>query len=356
MNEHQYCVILAGGVGSRFWPLSRKNCPKQFLEIFPGDKSLMRLTYERMLKIVRAQNIIVVSLEMYRDLVKKQIPELPDENLLLEPYRRNTAPSITYAALELYKRDPEAVMVVTPADHIIEDDDKYAEALLSAMDTAVRNPVLLTLGIKPTRPDTNFGYIQIAGGGDAISINVPAKAKSFTEKPDADLAKVFLESGEFLWNSGIFVWQTPVILEEISKYIPALKKIWVEDKGIIEDVVASCQKISIDYAVMEKSDKVWILPVDFGWLDLGNWVSMYERNNYRDLNGNVTGITGKSLIKECADNVIMSTNSKKLIAVKGLRDFVVVDTPDALMICPKNDSKIKELIAELSMPEFEEFR
>ena len=356
MNKHYYCVILAGGIGSRFWPISRKSRPKQFLEFGVSGKSFLRLAYERALETILPQNILVISLEEYRDQVMEILPELSEENLLLEPFGRNTAPSMAFAACHLLNRDPDAVMLITPSDHIITNIDKYNECIRQAMDMASQNNILLTLGIKPTRPDCNFGYIQIAGGSKAIFEGEPVKAKSFTEKPDSELAKVFLESGEFLWNSGIFIWKAVTILDEILHFLPELGSVWGEQGGDIKKIYSNFPRTSIDYAVMEKSENVWILPAGFGWADIGNWESLYEYLAERDEYDNAKMIAGKSLLKDDARDIIYCENPQKILAIRGLDNFIVVDTKDALLICPRDDSKVKELLSELYKPEFEKYR
>jgi len=361
-DNHNYCIIMAGGYGSRFWPISRADKPKQFLTFSESGKSFLRLAYERALEIVPGENVIVVSLPKYQELVYADIPELQAENLILEPYNRNTAPCIAYAMYYLLKRDPQAVMFAVPADQAIEDQEIFTRTVKSALEYAAANQVLLTLGIVPTRPDHNFGYIQMAGERDG---NNPVKVKTFTEKPDAELAKVFIESGEFLWNAGIFIWQASVIASEMQKIYPEITRLWAgwEEKlgtaqqdAFIQRVYADVPRISIDYAVMEKSDKVMTIPSLFGWADIGNWESFYEYITRRDDNGNAILSTGKSLIQDNKGTVVYSTTGEKLIAVKGLKDYIVVDTGDILMIAPRDEKQLGEFIHELAMPSFEEYR
>ena len=364
MNKHHYCVIMAGGVGSRFWPISREAKPKQFLDLSRRGKSFLRMTYDRFLGIIPKENIIVVSLTKYKDLVLEQIPELPEENLLLEPYNRNTCPCLTFATFSLLKRDPEAVMVATPSDLLIGDLDLFEKTITSALEFAEKNESLITLGIVPDRPDTNFGYIQVTGGNMSLTQDKPVKVKTFTEKPDAELAEVFIQSGEFLWNSGIFVWQASLIRKELEKYSPEVTrpfKGWeshfgeLDEAAFLEKVYMNMERLSVDYGVMEKTDKAWVYPASFGWADIGNWESLYRYLADKDGEGNALQ-TGKKLLQQDRNNVILSTDSKKLIAVKGLENYVVIDTEDVLMICPRSDKKIKEVIANIGLPDYEDYR
>ena len=233
MDKNNYCVIMAGGAGTRLWPVSRTGYPKQFLEVGNTGRSFLRVTYDRYARLFPAENILIVTVSRYRDLVKQQIPEIPDANILSEPYSRNTAPCITYATYTLLKRNPDASMVVTPADHLIFDEDTFGKTVTNALEYACREKVLMTIGLMPTRPDTNYGYIQVTGGKSACHADTAVKVKTFTEKPDADLARVFVESGEFLWNSGIFAWTAQTIREEMEKYIRAAKLICTADYSTV---------------------------------------------------------------------------------------------------------------------------
>lgn len=355
MNNHQYCVIMAGGIGSRFWPVSRSAKPKQFLDFGNSGRSFLQETYDRMATVVPEENILVVTLERYKDIVNEQLPQLRAENLLLEPYNRNTAPCITFAAYELIKRDPESVMAVVPTDHEISTLEQFQETMSEALEYATTNPVLVTLGIEPTRPDTNFGYIQVSGGSQARRSGNPVKVKTFTEKPDRELAEVFLKTGEFLWNSGIFVWQTSVILEELQKHAPLITSLWSGNDSI-QVIYGDCPKTSIDYAVMEKTERAMVIPAKFSWADIGTWSSLYEYMAELDENGNATKVMGKHILKDNSGSIVFESREDKLIAVKGLKDFVVVDTGKVLMICPRDDKQIKDFLADIAGPGYEDFR
>ena len=364
MNNNHYCVIMAGGNGSRLWPASTTSCPKQFMDIADTGKTSIRNTYDRFSSIIPPENIIVVTVQKYRDLVLKNIPELKEENLLLEPYARDTAPCIAYSAYSLFKRNPDAIMVVTPADHLIEDSEPFRESIGKAIDFVEGNSVLMTLGITPTRPDPNFGYIQITGGSAATQKEGAIKVKTFTEKPDVSLAKVFIDSGEFFWNSGIFIWKAETIIREMERHMPEVTRVFsgwehaigtAMEEEFIARAYTDCVKISIDYGVMEKTDKAWLYPARFGWSDVGTWESLYGCIGAKDGNGNIYN-TAKALTEGCSDTVMYSDTKDKLIAVKGLENYVVIDTGKALLICPKDDRKLKEFTARLSMPGFENYR
>lgn len=363
LNNHFYCIIMAGGIGSRFWPISRVSKPKQFLDFAATGKSFLRFTYDRMKAVIPDDNIIVVSLKAYEDQVRTQLPELKKENLLLEPYNRNTAPCLAYATYTLLKRDPLAVMAVTPSDHIINNHSAFNETLNNALCYAAGTEALITLGVVPSRPDPNFGYIQMMGRAED---GRPVKVKTFTEKPTEELAKVFMETGEFLWNSGIFVWKASTIRDELERYAPEITNLWEgwgdylqsqREEEFIERIYTDMPRISIDYAVMEKTSNAWVYPAKFRWADIGNWNSLYEYLAHHDEDGNAMNLRlNKSLLKDCTGNIVYSDRQGKLLALRGLEDFIVIDTEDVLMICPRDEEKLKEFLCQLAMPEFEDYR
>ncbi|MCR4824295.1 MAG: NTP transferase domain-containing protein [Bacteroidales bacterium] len=362
LNSHYYCIILAGGIGSRFWPISRASQPKQFLDFSIQGRSFLRRTFDRMKAVIPEENIIVVSLERYSDLVRTQLPELSEENLLLEPYNRNTAPCIAYATYSILKRDPDAITIVTPSDHAIAHHDAFNRTLQDALAYAAGADVLITLGVIPTRPDPNFGYIQMMA---RYEDGRPVKIKTFTEKPDEDLARVFIETHEFLWNSGIFVWRADVIRRELEHHAPEIARLWEgwqdmlgteNEKDFLERIYTDMPRISIDYAVMEKTDNAWVYPASFRWADIGNWDSLYEYLAVHDDRGNALNHTNRGLLRDCTDNIVYSTRNDKLLAIRGLEDYIVIDTEDVLMICPRDEQKLKEFLLQLAMPEYEEYR
>ncbi len=362
-TNNNYCVIMAGGAGNRFWPISKTPRPKQFLNIRDTGKTLIRLTYERCLKIVPKDNILVVTSDKYHDLVTEQIPEIDEKNILLEPYRRNTAPCIAYATYTLMKRNPEARVVVTPSDYIIDDEDALVETIENAFRHIEESDVLMTLGIIPTRPETNYGYVQTCGGRDAYKNNEPLKIKTFTEKPSRELAQVFISTGEFLWNAGMFVWKAETIKAEMEKHVPEVTGQFIGwemaigtplEREFIHRAYTDCPNISLAYSVMERTDRAWIYPAHFGWKDIGTWESLYSYIP-KDADQNAVN-ADKALIESTTGSLVVSQNRNKLIAVKGLEDFMVIDTPDALVICPKDDKTFKEFISGIAMPGYEKYR
>ena len=365
MNQNNsYCVIMAGGYGQRLWPVSRTGRPKQFLDLAFLGKSMIRHTYERFLDFIPAENIIVVTSTKFADAVHEQIPELPAENLLLEPYMRNTAPCIAYATYTILRRNPEANIIFSPSDNYISDPEEFKRLVARTLEFVEGADVLITLGIVPSRPDTNYGYIQVVGGKGNINIGSPVKVKTFTEKPDASLAKVFVDSGEFLWNSGMFVSHAAGLKDEMETYNPevtALFRGWDKnigtpsEKSFIEKAYTDCPWTSFDYGLLERTDNAWIMPCDFNWIDIGNWASVYDYTPGKDADGNVT-YDNPHLFQDCSEVMAFSSDRSKLLAIKGLDDYIVVDTPDALLICPKSDSDVKSILSGLAMPEFEKYR
>lgn len=362
MTDHKYCVILAGGLGTRFWPISKEEKPKQFRRVWKYETSFLQETFARMVRTFSADHIFVATLARYEDLVKEQLPDLPEGNIILEPYGRNTAPSIAYSATLLKSRDPEAVMVVVPADHDICNYALFGQTIESAISYVSDHDVLLTLGIVPTRPDTNFGYIQATGGRQAFDSNTPVKVKTFTEKPDEELAKVFYDSGEFLWNSGIFIWKASVLMKEMALCCPEIATLWTgwdeaEDKdAFVRKAYSDCPRTSIDYALMEKSDNVWLQPAKFGWSDLGSWSTLYEFASGETGDGNAVWCRGKQIIKETGNSLIIGTESGKLTVVQGLEDYMVIDTDDVLLVCPRGDRTFQEILSEIALPQYGDYR
>lgn len=362
MSDHNYCIILAGGVGARFWPLSRESRPKQFIKALSDSDSFIQHAYKRAVKLFDPDHIYIATLSKYHGLVREQLPMVGEDRLILEPYARNTAPAILHAAYVVLRRDPEAVMAICPADHAINKQLIYMKTVKKALEYAGSHDVLLTLGIVPERPDTNFGYVQVSGeayGGE------PVKAKTFTEKPDKELAKVFVESGEFLWNSGIFFWKASLIVSEMERLCPGITVLW---KGwekhhtplgairFVERAYTESPKISIDYAVLEKSDKVWVLPSKFEWADLGSWDAFSEYIYRNTKSRKVQALAGPSILKNLDGNVLYSSDPHKLVVVNGLKDYLVINTDDVLLICPKDDATLQDTLSELTTPKLKEFR
>lgn len=364
MNKNYYCIIMAGGVGSRFWPISRNARPKQFLDILDLGKSFLQLTFERFVNIVPAENILIVTAAQYRDLVKEQLPQIKDENILLEPFKRNTAPCIAYATYKLYTQNPDATVIVTPSDHLITGENYFIDTIGSALDYASQCEDLFTIGIKPTRPETNFGYIQVnKSKHKLISEHSAYAVKTFTEKPNADLAKVFVETGEFFWNSGMFIWQLRAIKSEMEKYLPEVANLFKggefcyntpEEQDFIHSVYTDCPAISIDYGVMEKTQKAWVFLSNFGWSDVGTWGSLYERSQNKDGQGNIVK-TDNAYLKDITRTIVKMNNKDKLVVARNLDNYLIVDTDDVLMICPKEDVIVKDIVTELALNEKNEY-
>lgn len=353
MNKNSYCVIMGGGVGSRFWPMSRDKKPKQFLDLFGTGKSLLRMTFDRFSKFIPKENIIIVTNEIYLDTVKEHIPDIKECNILLEPMRRNTAPAIAYATYHIKSMDANANIVVAPSDHMILDEDAFSKSMNIALEYADKNDCLITLGVKPSRPETEYGYIQMKTISDIDNIT---EVKTFTEKPNAEMAQIFLDSGEFLWNSGMFVWNINSIMNAISTYIPDLCSIMdsgessfgtEKELDFIKDNFAKCPTISIDYGVMEKSDNVMVLPVDFGWADLGTWGSLYDLNQ-KDENENVS-LSSKSIFNNSKGNIVSGFSEERIVVLNGIDDCIVCEAGNVLMISKRNaEDKIKQLISDSS--------
>lgn len=356
-KPNTFVIIMAGGVGSRFWPYSRKSCPKQFLDVLSVGKSLLQLTYHRFLNICQKENIYIVSNDSYLDLIKEQLPDLTDDQILLEPNRRNTAPCIAYASYKIASKYPDATTIVTPADHAIFMEDEFSKTCQVALDFVESDNRLVTIGIKPSRPDIGYGYIQYI----QESAGKVKKVKTFTEKPQLELAKTFFESGDFVWNAGIFIWKTKSIIEAFESFLPeisesfsAISKYYYtkEEKGKVDWAYARTKSISIDYGVMEKADNVFVVPGDFGWSDLGSWNSLHEYHD-QDANGNV--IDGNVMIYKGKDCIVKSP-ADKLVVVQGLEGYLVADCDDVLMICKKDDEKmIRSIVNDVKGEKGEKF-
>ncbi len=359
LNNHFYVAIMAGGIGSRFWPYSRTDYPKQFLDILNTGKTLLQWTYERFAQFIPEENIFVVTHHQYSDTVAKQLPNLPSDNIVSEPSRKNTAPCVAYISHKIHKKDPKASMICAPADHLIMDAMSFTTTCLNALLFAQKHSALLTLGIKPTRPDTGYGYIQYET--EQVADNV-YKVKTFTEKPNLELAKTFLKSGDFLWNAGIFVWNVKSILQALAAHLPEMDELFVQntdtlntpkEKEAIERIYSQCTNISIDYGIMEKADNVYVIPSNFGWSDLGTWASAYE-NLEKDYLGNA--VQGKNVMVIDATKCMVKAPNDKLVLLQGLDDMIVIDTNDVLLICKKqNEQQIKEYVAEVKRHKGDKF-
>lgn len=356
--KNNYVAIMAGGIGSRFWPESRNNYPKQFLDILGTGKSLIQWTFERFKNICPKENIFIITNEMYIPTLKKQLPELLDNNILSEPSRKNTAPCAAYIAHKLFALNPDANIIMSPADHLIFDERKFERDIIDSLDFVSNHDVLVTLGIKPTRPDTGYGYIQYETSKNKDRFY---EVKTFTEKPSHELAETFIRSGDFLWNAGIFVWNAKTIIKEMQTYLPEMNEVFAnvdnyntpEEHQSIERVYPQCTNISIDYGIMEKAKNVHVIPSYFGWCDLGTWNSAYD-NSEKDYLGNA--VYGKDVMIIDASQCMVKANDGKLVVLQGLENFIVVDTDDVLLICERNrEQQIKDYVAEVKRNKGDKF-
>lgn len=350
MNKNNnYCVIMAGGVGSRFWPLSTTELPKQFIDILGTGKTFIRQTFERFLDTTPAENFLVLTNVIYKDIVLRELPEIGEHQILCEPCRRNTAPCILYAAFRIASINPEANMVITPSDHLVTGEREFTRVISDSIRFVTGNNNLMTIGIQPTRPETGYGYIQVSEQLKNI-----VKVKTFTEKPSHEVAKTFVDCGEFLWNAGIFVWSCRAILGAFKKYQPELYSIFESggdiynspyEQDFINSVYPSCKNISIDYGIMEHSDSVYVHSADFGWSDIGTWGSLFANSPKDDGNNSVVG--DRTRCYDVTDSIVRVAQGKVAI-IEGLKDYIVVDNDEALLICSKkNEQKIRYYIEDI---------
>jgi mannose-1-phosphate guanylyltransferase len=347
-----YAVIMAGGIGSRFWPISRTGCPKQFIDILGTGKTLIQSTYDRFARIVPKENIYIVTNEAYVGLLKEQIPDLGSHQILGEPVMRNTAPCVAYACHKIYHVNPRASIVVAPSDHLILDPEEFIKDITKSLKTASAQDCLITLGVKPSRPDTGYGYVQFTA---QTLDNDFHKVKTFTEKPNIELAKTFIQSGDFLWNAGIFVWSVSSIQKAFKKYLPEINELFKDGKNVyntsdeqsfIRTVYYQCTNISIDYGIMEKAENVYILPTDFGWSDLGTWSSIYQLAE-KDYVGNAV-IPAEKVIMYDSSNCMVNVPKDKLVILQGLHDFIVVESNNTLLICPLDEEQsVKQIVSDV---------
>lgn len=350
MNKNYYAIIMAGGVGSRFWPVSTTEFPKQFHDMLGAGSTLIQKTFSRLSKLIPIENILILTNEKYNDLVLEQLPMVKQEQVLLEPAMRNTAPCILYASLKIKKLNPNALMVVAPSDHWIEDELSFSNNLQQCFDFCATENALMTLGIQPSFPNTGFGYIEF----DKLDTKAIKKVNQFREKPNYETAKSFLASGNFLWNGGIFIWSVKSITAAFQAFQPEMYKLFLagwdnynsanEDRFIKQNY-SSADNVSIDYAVMENAENVYVLPATFDWNDLGTWGSLHEKLD-KDKNNNA--IVNATVLLNNASNNIISTSKEKLVIIDGLEDFIVVDKDNVLLIYPKSkEQEIKGIVSQL---------
>lgn len=359
MNKNYYVAIMAGGIGSRFWPLSRTAYPKQFLDILNTGRTLIQNTYDRFAEFIPAENIYIITSDEYIDIVKTQLPEVLPDNILGEPSRKNTAPCIAYISHKLNKINPDGCLICAPADHLILEPIAFKKVCIEALSFVRHNNALITLGIKPTHPNTGYGYIQIEQYEVANNV---FKVKTFTEKPNLEIAKTFLASGDFLWNAGIFVWRVKTIVQAFAQHLPEIHELFAaeehafnssEEKAALERIYPFCTNISIDYGIMEKADNVYLIPSSFGWSDLGTWNSAYD-NMEKDEAENAISANHYLLI-DSTRNIIQAPKDK-LVVLQGVENHIVIDTGDVLLICDRSkEQEIKEYVSQIKIAKGDRF-
>ncbi len=361
MNKDYYVVIMAGGVGTRFWPMSTVACPKQFIDVMGTGMTMIQQTYARFRDFCPPENIFVVTGRAYRDLVLKQLPMMRPDRVLCEPHRKNTAPCIAYANYKIGSLNPEATIVVAPADHVVLKEDVFNEAIHTAAEAASRNDCLITLGITPSSPNTGYGYIQFdtesMRGYDKIK-----KVKLFTEKPELEMAKTFVESGEFLWNAGLFIWSLKSSMKAFKEHLPEVDELFAsglgkydtpEEAGYIEKIYLVCKSISIDYGVMEKARNVYVLECDFGWSDVGTWDSLYE---LRPKDKERNAVEGRNVLLYDTKGCIVNVPKDKLVVLQGLEDYIVVENNDRLLVCRRSEEQmLRQIVGDIASEKGEKF-
>ena len=352
-SRNNHLVIMAGGVGSRFWPMSTVEKPKQFIDVLGVGKSLLQLTVERFGDICKAENMWVVTNKAYVNLVKEQLPELPDGNILCEPCRRNTAPCIAYVSWKIKSKDPKANIVVTPSDHIVTNTEEFRRVIKSCLDFTMDSDAIVTLGMKPTRPETGYGYIQADLTSSSLRNKEIFRVYSFREKPDLDTAKQYISKNNYFWNAGIFIWNVSTIVNAFRVYQPAISKVFEgmlpiygtdKEQLMIDEKFPECKSISVDYAIMEKAEEIFVCPADFGWSDLGTWGSLLV-NTKKDLYGN--SCIGNEIDVFETSNCIIHTTQEKKVIVQGLEGYIVAENDDTLLICRlTEEQRIKQFTGE----------
>lgn len=347
-TKNYYAVIMAGGIGTRFWPMSTSEFPKQFHDMLGVGESLLQRTFARFEKLIPSENILISTNRKYKKLVLEQLPNISEKQLLLEPVMRNTAACILYAALKINALNKNAVMVIAPSDHWIENEEEFLKNIETSFKESSKNDVLMTLGIKPSNPNTGYGYIQFKGDNEIKEV------QNFTEKPNIKTAKQFISEGNYLWNAGIFVWSSQSILKAFKKSLPKMEslfrigdKVWNTDfeDDFIEDNYAKAESISIDFGIMEKANNVKVLPVEFGWDDLGTWGSLYDKLPKDNQNNAV--VNAATIFRDASNNIVRTQKGKHVV-IQGLDNFIVVEKDNVLLICPKDqEQNIKEIVAEV---------
>ena len=361
MDKNNYAVIMAGGIGSRFWPKSRSTFPKQFLDILGTGETLIQQTFRRLSKSCPNENILVVTNNKYKKLCQEQLSKIKEDNILCEPIMRNTAPCIAYASFKIFQKNQNANIIVAPSDHLISNEDEFSKIVSSCFEVTSKNNILITLGIKPSRPDTGYGYIQF--NNEVLPFHQKIQSvKTFTEKPDKELANKFIKSGDFLWNSGIFIWSAKAITLSLRKHLRDLYDRFEdgnnyyntnEEVEFINRIFPGCKNISIDYGLLEKAENVFVYPSEFGWSDLGTWGSLYD---HLKLDINKNGIIGDNVMVYNSKNNIINAPNKKVVIVQGLEDYIIIDNENTLLICKKEDEQqIKRFVNDIKRNKGDEY-
>jgi len=361
MDKNNYAVIMAGGIGSRFWPKSRSTFPKQFLDILGTGETLIQQTFRRLSKSCPNENILVVTNNKYKKLCQEQLSKIKEDNILCEPIMRNTAPCIAYASFKIFQKNQNANIIVAPSDHLISNEDEFSKIVSSCFEVTSKNNILITLGIKPSRPDTGYGYIQF--NNEVLPFHQKIQSvKTFTEKPDKELANKFIKSGDFLWNSGIFIWSAKAITLSLRKHLRDLYDRFEdgnnyyntnEEVEFINRIFPGCKNISIDYGLLEKAENVFVYPSEFGWSDLGTWGSLYD---HLKLDINKNGIIGDNVMVYNSKNNIINAPNEKVVIVQGLEDYIIIDNENTLLICKKEDEQqIKRFVNDIKRNKGDEY-
>lgn len=351
-REHNHLVIMAGGVGSRFWPMSTPECPKQFIDVLGVGRTFIQLTVDRFKDVVDPTNVWVVTSQKYADIVRQQLPEVPSQNVLLEPCRRNTAPCIAYVAWRIKKQDPKANLVVAPSDHIVMNTEEFKRVITSALDFTSGTDAIVTLGMKPTRPETGYGYIQADLSSASLRNKGIYRVDSFKEKPDLATAQKYIKNKEYFWNSGIFIWSVNTIVNSLRIYAPEISQIFEKllpyygtekEQEVIDSDFPKCPNISVDYAILEKADEIFVMPADFGWSDVGTWGSLITLAD-KDANGNA--VVGNNVQLYESSNCMVHTTEERRVVIQGLDGYIVAEKDDTLLICKlSEEQRIKEFSA-----------
>lgn len=353
MNNNNNLVIMAGGVGSRFWPMSTPECPKQFIDVMGCGRTFIQLTFDRFKGVVAPENVWVVTSKQYAEIVKQQLPEVPESNILLEPCRRNTAPCIAYVSWRIKKKNPKANLVITPSDHMVTDQEEFRRVISSALDFTAETDAIVTLGMHPTRPETGYGYIQADLSTPSSRVKSIYRVDQFREKPDLATAEQYIKQAEYFWNSGIFVWNVETIVQALRYYEPEVSQMFEgllsyygtdKEQEMIDKTYPQCKSISIDYAVMEKAEEIYVYPADFGWSDVGTWGSLMTLAG-KDEAGNAK--IGPRVEMYDSKNCIVHTTEERRVVVQGLDGYIVAEKGDTLLICKlSEEQRIKEFSAE----------